>query len=147
MRIIEKYLKKHGGLAKPIFIYSEYSFPSVDSNGICVFYDKQTKKCSIHHVKPETCRAGPVTFDINRRTKKVEWWLKKGELCLFAGELFENPEKLNEHLKVAKAEIMRLIYNLDSEALRAILRREEPQTSKIGEDALPQEVLPKLGIE
>ena len=88
-----------------------------------------------------------MTFDIDLQTGKVEWFFKNGELCLFAGKLFENTEQLAEHLKVAKNEITRLICNLDSNALMAILKIDEPQTFKIGEDSLPKEVQEKLGIE
>ena len=147
MRIIENYLRNRGLFSEQLFTSSEYSYPSVDAGGFCVFYDKGTRKCLIHQVKPETCRAGPVTFGINLRSGKVEWFLKKAELCLFAGKLFEAPEQLNGHLKVAKEEITRLICQLDSAALRAILKIDEPQTFKIGEDSLPKEVLEKLGVE
>jgi Fe-S-cluster containining protein len=147
IKVIEKYLKVHGVVAERVFTQSDYTFPSVNSDDYCVFYDKGTKKCRIHDVKPETCRAGPVTFDINFRTKKAEWFLKTRELCLYAGELFDNPETLNEHFKVAKEELMRLISGLDGESLRAILMRDEPQTFKIGEDPLPKAVLAKLDIE
>ena len=146
-RIIKDYLKNRGNHTGRLFTNSKYSYPSVDAGRFCVFYDKGTKRCLVHQVKPETCRAGPVTFDINLRSRKVEWFLKKAELCLFAGELFEAPEQLNGHLKVAKEEITRLICQLDSAALRAILKIDEPQTFKIGEDPLPKEVLAKLGIE
>jgi Fe-S-cluster containining protein len=147
MKIIENYLKSHERIDGSIFTNSGYSFPSVDSIGFCVFYDKGTKKCRVHEVKPETCRAGPITFDINFYTKKIEWFLKTRELCLFAGKLFETPEQLNQHLKVAKQEITRLICNLEPAALQAILKIDEPQTFKIGEDPLPKEVLEKLGIK
>ena len=147
MKIIREYLKDHVGSTDKVFVRADYSFPSVDSTEFCVFYDKRTKLCQIHDVKPETCRAGPVTFDINRRTKMVEWFLKTRELCTFAGELFDNPEKLNAHLRVSKGEIMRLICELDVADLQAILKRDEPQTFKIGEDVLPEEVLAKLGLE
>ncbi len=146
IRNIEKYLKNRGVVAKRVFITSGYTFPSVDLEDYCIFYDKGTKRCNIHDVKPETCRAGPVTFDINPRTCKVEWFLKTGELCLFAGKLFDSPERLEEHLKVAKNELMRLIIGLDAKCLRAILTRDEPQTFKIGEDCLPIEVLRKLNL-
>ena len=102
MRIIENYLRNRGLFSEQLFTSSEYSYPSVDAGGFCVFYDKGTRKCLIHQVKPETCRAGPVTFGINLRSGKVEWFLKKAELCLFAGKLFEAPEQLNGHLKIAK---------------------------------------------
>ena len=147
MRIIENYLKSHDRLGRQVFTISAYSFPSIDSIGFCVFYDKGTKKCRVHEVKPETCRAGPITFDINFCARKIEWFLKTRELCLFAGKLFENPGQLNQHLSVAKQEITRLICNLEPAALKSILRIEEPQTFKLGEDALPKEVLEKLGIK
>ena len=146
MRIIENYLKSHDRLGRQVFTISAYSFPSIDSIGFCVFYDKGTKKCRVHEVKPETCRAGPITFDINFCARKIEWFLKTRELYLFAGKLFENPGQLNQHLSVAKQEITRLICDLEPAALKSILRIEEPQTFKLGEDALPKEVLEKLGI-
>ncbi len=144
---IEEYLSSLGKVADNIFVYSEYEFPSVDANNFCTFYDKTTKLCRIHAVKPETCRAGPITFDINRSTRKVEWFLKSRELCLFAGKLYDTPEKFKEHLEIAKKELMRLICDLDSESLCAILKIDEPQTFKIGEDPLPKGVLMKLGLE
>ena len=147
MTKIEEFLKTRERPAEPIFTYSEFKHPSVDSDDFCVFYEKLKKKCMIHEVKPETCRAGPVTFDINIHTKKIEWFLKESELCTLAGKLFKNTGKFNEHLSVAKEEIMRLVRELDAEALRAILRRDEPETFKIGEDALPKKVLAKLCLQ
>ncbi len=147
MQNIQGFLEHHGRSIDKVFVTSDYSFPSVDSEEFCVFNDKKTKLCTVHEVKPETCRAGPVTFDINRRTLKVEWFLKTRELCPFAGKLFDNPEKLNLHLKVAKEEIMKLICELDDTDLRAILARDEPQTFKIGEDPLPNVVSDKLGLK
>ena len=147
IRMIEDYMRNHERLRGRLFVKVDYCFPAIDSAGFCVFYDKGSKKCLIHEVKPETCRAGPITFDINRRTRKVEWFLKKNELCFFAGKLFKTPKQLDEHLKVAKEEIKRLIAELDPAALMAILKIDEPQTFKIGEDPLPREVLEKLGVE
>jgi Fe-S-cluster containining protein len=146
MKIITTYLKEHGRDAENVFDRADFSFPQVNENGFCVFNDPKSKKCLIHEVKPETCRAGPVTFDINFRTKKVEWYLKKAELCPLAGKLFEDPEKLSEHLEPAKQETMRLICELDPDDLRAILKRDEPQTFKIGEDPLPKPVSEELGL-
>lgn len=147
MKAIENFLKVDKGHVEMLFTKRDFTFPSVDSNDYCIFYDKTKKNCRIHQVKPETCRAGPITFDINRQTKKVEWFLKESRLCALAGRLFFNPQKFNDHFKIAKHEIMQLIRQLDSESLIAILRREESQTFKIGEDPLPNEVLSKLRIE
>jgi hypothetical protein len=51
------------------------------------------------------------------------------------------------HFNVAKEELLKLICGLDSKALQAILKIEEPQTVKIGEEDLPEEVIKKLGLK
>ncbi len=147
MTTIREYLHKNGNSEDQTFAFSRYFYPSVDSDKFCIFYDKSTRVCQIHDVKPETCRAGPITFSINRATRKIECFLKTSEHCLFAGKLHSNTERFKEHLGIAKDEISRLILKLDSEALEAILSIEEPETFKISEDALPKAVLRKLGLE
>ena len=101
----------------------------------------------MHLVKPETCRAGPFTFDVNFQTGKVEWYLKTPAICALAGVLRENPDLLRVHFEVAREQLMNLICDLDGEALRAILRIEEPQTVKMGEKNLPREVTEKFERE
>lgn len=146
-RIMGDYLRKHKiQIANP-FVDEAYSFPAMDAMGFCAFYCKNTKKCLVHPVKPETCRAGPITFDINRSTKKVEWYLKTAATCALAQALRENGAAFEAHFDVAKDELLRLIRELDSRALQAILKIEEPQTIKIGEDDLPKEAQEKLGLE
>jgi len=146
-KIITDYLQKQKIQIAHPFVDAAYSFPAVDAAGFCIFYNKNTKKCLVHPVKPETCRAGPVTFDINRRTRKVEWYWKTAELCALAHALHKNNPAFQAHFKVAKTELTQLICQLDSKALQAILKIEEPQTFKIGEDDLPKEVTEKLGLK
>ena len=143
-KIIKAYLKLHALPTAKIFVYAQYSFPSTDADGFCVLYDKKTGKCLVHEVKPETCRAGPVTFDVNRRTGKIEWHLKKAEICMLAEELYKNNDQFKQHFEIATAELMRLIQGLDPRALTAILKIEEPQTFKIGEIDASAEVLRKI---
>lgn len=69
------------------------------------------------------------------------------EICAFAGLLYSDKSSFKQHLEVAKEEILRLIYELDVDALREILKIPEPQTIKIEEDDLPQAVAMKLGIK
>ncbi len=145
-KIIEDYLEQQKIHIEKPFSHEQYSFPTVDKLGFCLFYDKKTGKCSVHPVKPETCRAGPVTFDINRQTGKVEWYLKNSDICALAEMLSKNYDMFREHFKVAREEILQLICELDAETLQAILKIEEPQTFKIGEDDLPREVMEKLGV-
>jgi len=146
-KLIKKYLGKENIQVEKLFVKKDYSYPAVDELVFCRLYNKETGKCWVHPVKPETCKAGPITFDINFSAKKVEWFLKKSELCAFAGVLFKNQEAFKEHFKEATLELARLIQELTPEELRAIVKIEEPQTFKVGEDDLPLDVVKKLGLK
>jgi Fe-S-cluster containining protein len=146
-KLIRDYLREQKICVENPFTNEAYSYPAVDANGFCVFYDKTTRKCLVHPVKPETCRAGPVTFDVNSHTRKVEWYLKTAEVCALAKILCGNGDSFKTHFKVAREELLRLVCGLDSKALQAILKIEEPQTVKIGEEDLPKEVIKKLGLK
>ena len=145
-KIIKEYLQKQKVNVEKPFTKENYSYPSVDETLLCKFNSKETQKCIIHSVKPETCRAGPITFDINFETKKVEYFLKKSEICAYAGELYKNKSAFKDHYEVATKEIMLLIKELDADELRALMKIEEPQTFKVGEEDLPFEVVKKLGL-
>jgi Fe-S-cluster containining protein len=146
-KIIEDYLGEQRILVERPFVNEAYSSPAVDAMGFCVFYGKDTRKCLVHPVKPETCRAGPVTFDVNSRTRKVEWYLKASGVCALAKTLRGSDNLFRAHFRVAKEELLRLVCELEPKALQAILKIEEPQTVKIGEDDLPLGVIEKLGLE
>jgi uncharacterized protein len=139
-QILSEYLKKQKITIKDPFSKEQYSYPAVDNAAYCRLFNKESGKCSVHPVKPETCVSGPITFDINFKTKKVEWFLKKDELCSFAGILYKNQAAFKDHLEIAKKQIKQLITELSAEELRAIMRIEEPRTFKIGEDDLPSQV-------
>jgi len=137
-------LKEHKLHIDSPFVEGEYAFPREDIEGYCIFYDKKTRKCQIHPVKPETCVAGPITFDINAKNGKIEWFLKMEKICPLAGAIYNRGELLKKHLESAKREILRLVSELDSGALKAILKIEEPDTFKIGEDNIEENVLNKI---
>jgi Fe-S-cluster containining protein len=143
-KIIEAYLKKNKIRILNPFAKTGYVFPRISEDGYCVFHDKETKKCLVHPVKPETCVAGPITFDINVKNQKIEWYIKMEKICQLAQVVYEDKELLGKHLNSAKREILRLVKELDSEALKAILERAEPETLKIGEDGVEKKVLGKL---
>jgi Fe-S-cluster containining protein len=142
--IIETYLEKNKLGFEDAFVDDEYVFPRLVEGKYCVFHDKTTRKCMIHTVKPETCVAGPITFDINVQNRKIEWFIKKNSLCQLAGVVFDDKRIFTSHLEAAKKEILTLVHELDARALRAILRKGEPETFKIGEDYLDGAVLDKL---
>jgi Fe-S-cluster containining protein len=146
-QILSEYLKKQNIIIKEPFSKEKYCYPAVDDAVYCLLFNKESGKCSVHPVKPETCVSGPITFDINFKIKKIEWFLKKDELCAFAGILYKNNAAFKDHLEIAKKQIMQLITELSAEELRAIMKIEEPRTFKIGEDDLPSQVGRKLGLK
>ena len=145
-KIINEYLKNQNMTVEKPFSTEDYSYPSVDKDCVCVFNDRKTKRCMVHSVKPETCVAGPITFDINFRTSMVEFFLKKSEICAYAGVLFKDKPALKQHYLVAREQIVELIKQLNADELRAICKIEEPQTFKFCEEPLPPEVIRKLDL-
>lgn len=143
---IEKYLRAEGVKIEEPFVKSLYTFPREDENGYCIFFDRGTRKCRVYPVKPETCVSGTITFDINPKTGKIEWFLKMEKICPLAGILCENKKTLFNHLKSAKRELLILVHDLDAKELNAILKIEEPETFKIGEDEVDPEILTKLRL-
>lgn len=143
-KTIEAYLKAEKIHIKKPFVEEDYVFPRLGSEGYCVFQDKKTKKCLVHPVKPETCVAGPITFDINAKTGRIEWFIKMDKLCQLAGVVYRDEKLLEKHLGSAKKEVLRLVDELDSEALEAVLKKDEPETFKFDEDSIDRKVLGKL---
>ena len=141
---IQSYLRGEGIIVRNPFENRDYSFPRETHDGYCIFFDLTAKKCRIHPVKPETCVAGPITFDINRETGKIEWFVKSEKICLLAAALYRDKESFDRHWKSAKGEILTLVQNLDSRALCAILAISEPDTYKFNEEYLNPEVVAKL---
>jgi uncharacterized protein len=118
--------------SKQWYCKKEYTYPK-ENSGWCIFLNSK-KTCQIHAFKPETCIAGPITFDINFKKGVIEWYLKKETICPLAGELYK--DKLKHHIESAKREIKILVKQLPKKELLAIMKIEEPETFKIGEDSL-----------
>jgi hypothetical protein len=141
-KLIEDYLAKNPaqGVEPPYFTREDqYTHPREDKEGYCVFYDKKTRLCRIHQIKPETCVAGPITFDVNPRTKKLEYFLKMEKICPLAGRIYKTKDgTLEKHLTSAKREIRRLVIDIEPESLKAILKIEEPDTFKVDEEEVEE---------
>jgi Fe-S-cluster containining protein len=140
--IIEDYLKIHPieGVKPPYFTReNHYTHPREDASGYCIFNDRKTRLCRIHPIKPETCVAGPITFDVDPRTKKVEYYLKTSKICPLAGRIYALKNgTLQRHLASAKREIRRLVIDIEPESLKAILKIEEPDTFKVDEEEISE---------
>jgi Uncharacterised protein family (UPF0153). len=101
----------------------------VREDGFCIMLDHS--RCMINGEKPETCRAGPFTFDI--REGVLEIYLKKETICPLVGHLKYYPEAYRHQYEHAVEHIIRLVRALSPQELAEICRVDEPETEKVAE--------------
>ena len=98
-------------------------------NGECVL--STGGKCTIHAIKPETCRAGPFTFDV--KGDVIEIFLKEPKICPIVSLLREVPEAYQQQYERALENISRLVSNLSDDEIAVICKIDEPDTVKVAE--------------
>ena len=91
----------------------------------------QNGKCTIHDIKPETCRAGPFTFDL--LDDQIQIFLKFESLCPIVGLLKEVPSAYNQQYEQSIRNIAHLVSNLSREELVVISQIDGPETEKVAE--------------
>src|SRR5512137_2684316 len=77
-------------------------------DGTCIFCNGS--RCSIHKIKPETCRAGPFTFDV--KGDAIEIFLKHETICPVVRLLQEVPEAYGHQFALATKSITHLVAHL-----------------------------------
>jgi Fe-S-cluster containining protein len=112
------------GVPEDAFEWRGYRAVRAGYDGTCVFCNGN--RCSIHGIKPETCRAGPFTFDV--KDDIIEIFLKYESICPVVRLLKEEPEAYEHQFALAKKSIAHLVANLGHEELAAICAIEEPAT-------------------
>jgi uncharacterized protein len=117
-----------GGVPPEVFGQEEYRYVRTRSDGTCQLWNG---KCGIHGIKPETCRAGPFTFDVTGDVIGI--FLKYEAICPMVRLLREVPEAYEQQYALAVKSITHLVANLTDDELAAICRIEEPDTEKIAE--------------
>ena len=100
-----------------------------NGDGYCVMYHKH--RCAIHRIKPESCIAGPFTFDVKNNT--IEIYLKKETICPLVRHLKERSEVYERQYTLACANICTLVQHLPQDELQEVLRIDEPETEKVAE--------------
>jgi Fe-S-cluster containining protein len=105
-----------------------YKRLKVRTDNMCVMF-KENGLCAIHAFKPETCVAGPFTFDVKEGT--IEIYLKKESICPLVAVLKEDRKHYDEHYSMAVDKIVRLVAFLPEEELSTVCRIEEPDTEKV----------------
>jgi Fe-S-cluster containining protein len=98
-------------------------------DGFCVLF--QDGKCAVHSIKPETCVAGPFTFDLKGTILQI--FLKKPSICPMVEFLKENEEAYQRLFDVSVSRIVDLVSDLPPEELAEVLKIEEPETELVAE--------------
>jgi uncharacterized protein len=104
------------------------------SNGECSMFD--AGKCGIHAFKPETCVAGPFTFDVTDEYLQI--FLKTENICPLVPHLKANREMYEMQFGRAIEHISRLVASLPADELRVISAIEEPDTELVATFPLSQ---------
>lgn len=113
--------------------FNGYTRFTTGNDGYCIMLNNS--RCTINGLKPETCMAGPFTFDI--RGRMVEIYLKKPDICPLVILLKEDLAAYRSQLDTAKRHILRLVRSLSQEELMRICSIDEPETEKIAEIPFP----------
>jgi hypothetical protein len=98
-------------------------------DGFCVLF--RDGKCSIHDIKPETCVAGPFTFDIEGDMLQI--FLKRENICPMVRFLRANRKAYDALFETSVEKIMDLIRSVPEEEMAQILQIDEPQTDLVAE--------------
>lgn len=117
------------GISQNEIDFGRYKRLKLKADGFCVMF--QNGRCSIHSIKPETCVAGPFTFDM--KGSILEIYLKKETICPMVRLLKENKEIYDGFFDAAVEKISDLVRKLPKEELAEILKIEEPETDLVTE--------------
>jgi len=117
------------GVADTTFEQNGYRYVRTRDDDTCLL--SNGGKCSIHGIKPETCRAGPFTFDV--KGDVIEIFLKYESICPLVRLFKEVPEAYNQQYSLAVQSITRLVSHLTNTEIEAICKIEEPETEKVAE--------------
>ena len=120
---------RSAGVPADAFELNGYRHLKTRPDGTCVQWNGG--KCSIHDIKPETCRAGPFTFDV--KGDVIGIFLKFESICPVVRLLKQTPAAYEQQYERAVKSITRLVANLSDEELEAICRIEEAETEKVAE--------------
>lgn len=122
------------GISLDDVLFREHRTLDCKSTGFCVGFSDG--RCRLQNVKPETCSAGPFTFDV--RGGKLEIHIKRERICELVSFLKSNPAVFNEQYELAVEKIRHLVRSLPSEELESVCRVEETETDMVAEIPLDE---------
>ncbi len=117
------------GVAESAVEFAGYKRLRLKHDGFCVLF--QDGKCSIHSIKPETCVAGPFTFDIKEGVLQI--FLKRESICPMVRFLKANKKAYDGLFETSVEKIMHLIDCIPAAEMAEILKIEEPETDLVAQ--------------
>jgi len=117
------------GVSADAIEFVGYKRLCLKQDGFCVLF--RDGKCSIHDIKPETCVAGPFTFDIEGDMLQI--FLKRESICPMVRFLRANRKAYDALFETSVEKIMDLIRSVPEEEMAQILQIDEPQTDLVAE--------------
>ncbi|MCU0633211.1 MAG: YkgJ family cysteine cluster protein [Methanolinea sp.] len=117
------------GVPLSAFEYTGYTRFRSHENGMCVMCTGG--KCRIHAFKPETCVAGPFTFEVRDHT--LHLFLKHESLCPLVPYLKGDEKAYTTQYRMAVERLTALVRTLPGSELEVINGIPEPDTELIAE--------------
>jgi len=128
MSRIKEFLRRRSR-SDDVFVKEDYLHIRDDEEDYCVLFDKTTKNCTIHQVKPAVCVAYPITWDI--RGGEIVWLVKRESDCQIVKYLKEHKERLAQHIEVAKRNIESFIKEIEPDEVEALLQVETTNVQEL----------------
>ncbi len=120
---------RENGVAEDAVEFAGYMRLRLKQDGFCVLF--RNGKCSIHSIKPETCIAGPFTFDIKDNVLQI--FLKRESICPMVRFLKANRKAYDGLFETSVENIMHLVNSVPASEMAEILKIEEPETDLVAE--------------
>ena len=117
------------GVSPDAIEFAGYKRLRLKPDGFCLLF--QNGRCSIHSIKPETCVAGPFTFDMKGTLLQI--FLKKESICPMVRFLKVNRKAYDELFEVSLKKILDLVKAVPALEMAEILKIEEPETDLVAE--------------
>jgi hypothetical protein len=117
------------GVSADAVEFAGYKRLRLKPDGFCVLF--QDGKCSIHSIKPETCVAGPFTFDMKGNILQI--FIKRESICPMVRFLKANRKAFDGLFEASVERIMELVDKVPPEEMAEILKIDEPETDLVAE--------------
>ena len=117
------------GVCEDAVEFAGYKRLRLKPDGFCVLF--QDGKCSIHSIKPETCVAGPFTFDMKGNILQI--FIKRESICPMVRFLKANRKAFDGLFEASVERIMELVDKVPPEEMAEILKIDEPETDLVAE--------------